>query len=243
MRFQTIVDSVITEMRTSPQLNHRYLPGDVIQMHSQDPSVFVHFSQTPKLGINPNTKYSKSTKITPAALYSYPVSYIAKSLQAGKRVLHHAAPFFTDYEYVTIFKEMGDVLDLRDSSRIENMILDFGEWAIEYFERQQVPGSDPYRNRSEANERFYNWISKREQHFGDSRASQFWEMTHFFVKDFGNESISLWTKILRELGLVCIIDHEGIIHRAEPIQAIHLYPSSSIEVVEQMDNRLFDPRG
>jgi hypothetical protein len=47
----------------------------LLQKYSGDPSVFVHFSDVNKLGINPSSNFS-----TPIGVYGYPVDYVIESL-------------------------------------------------------------------------------------------------------------------------------------------------------------------
>lgn len=220
---------VIEEARREPARNIRYAPADIINRYANRDDVFVHFSNTPKLGINPKSRYN-----TPMGLYSYPVKYVANAISQGDRTLHKRVPFMSEAEYVTIFRETGDISNLCEYHHAKDLMERF-ELLVEEILEQKGFSEFQIETELQGMKSFGTYRSR----VSNIEGGEFWGQMYYIIEQHFNSSTSSWARMFQKMDVDCVVDFcgAGIIHPSEPFQAIHFNPQQTIEVIEMMENK------
>ena len=220
----------IEEARREPARNIRYTPADIINRYANRDDVFVHFSNTPKLGMNPKSHYN-----TPMGLYSYPVKYVADAISRGERTLHKRVPFMSEAEYVTIFRETGDISNLCDFNHAKDLMERFELLVRDFLEQKGTMIDSVIDHELDRMKRF----AKKQARVSDIKGGELWGQMYYILNEFFSSSTSSWARMFQKMDVDCVVDvcGAGIIHPSEPVQAIHFRPQQTIEVIEMMENK------
>lgn len=191
------------------------------------PNVFVSFTELPKLGINPLSKYK-----TPIGIYAYPASYIISEL-GNTLDPRHSLPFAGERRYANIFS-------LKSGSKVLVISNDENAQYMPYYEKLSAMFSkddvDQLRLLGENGEPAYR--AKIPNHMG----GVFWFVTmklaNRLMRQRGMESMSVaWNYLFRKIGIQAVIDYgDGIIHENEPTQIV-VFDTSAITNVKLVDNK------
>lgn len=212
----------LQEARKNPEKNPKVNIISVLEPYKDKSMYFIHFTDIPKLGINPQQKYD-----TPMGIYSYPLKEIWNKLITDR------IPFRGDSKYVFLFKYTGDkYLDVskynasnykKDCEKIYNIIKDRTNEDLWYklLERAKV--------------------SARKQK-SSSYLMNLMNLLVRYVNHTGKNNM-LWNFIMRELGYDAVIDLKGggVIHQNEPTQAV-FFSKKYIEVIEMFKNKRYDTK-
>lgn len=253
---------VVQQLKKIFKDNYEYVdPRDVVREYHDD-LYFVSMTKVDKLGINPTSKYNTPLGIYayPLSYVLYQVDPGSDS--EGTETLKSlpfagASPFAnvfkTDYNrnLVCLNKENFDSVTFNHYVRkIGNYLARF---RIEQMERRFVDKMDDekreiyWKNSVDVVE---EWADKSE---GSAKVQtwggRFWYVTmkaaDMMAMSSGKEQKEgkvapdslLWNKLFREIGIDGVVDYgEGIIHSAEPTQAV-FFSKEPIEVVARFDNK------
>lgn len=185
--------------------------AQTILKYKDDPNIFISFTDLPKIGMNPMTRYN-----TPAGIYTYPIQMISDRLKPNMKHDKFADLFpFAAYRKFAFLVRATKPITLVQSYSNENLKLD-----IEKFKKLTNVSDETiasYMNRATVNTPF----------------GRFWAITYFHTINDERPTVS-WNSLLRKLGFHSILDNgSGIIHPNEPTQAVFL-SKSDFEVVEQL---------
>ena len=187
-----------------------------MEPYKNDPTVFIRYTDLPKIGINP--KYADET---PAGIYGYPLKIMWNKVvkhdpdRSGDKYI----PWKGNAAYVAVFREKGNVIDvadynMEDLERDKKKLIPFFKKIIERFN---------YSNPEREIEFFKNWENEASKPLGNG-IGYLWNITRMLssmVHGQGKTSAK-WTKILMMLGYDGFTDKTGIgrIHKNEPYQGV-----------------------
>jgi hypothetical protein len=212
----------LQEARRNPEQNPKIDIISALEPYKNKKGYFVHFTNVDKLGFNPRTTHN-----TPQGVYAYPLKEMWKNIVKDK------IPYMGRANYVFLFKFNGRYLNVSEYSKS-----DFDD----DIEKLRKLG---YENKIK--DGFDNWLigsAKISAYKPDIPASVFMNFTRilsFTITENAGRFISIWTKILRDLGYDAILDlkGKGVIHGCEPKQAVFFDPKT-IKVIEMFDNKRID---
>lgn len=224
---ERIYDPVLGSGVSSTQAVGKYL---------EDPKydndrLFISFTEIDKIGINPRSKYN-----TPLGIYTYPLRRFFKHYVSDERseiYLGKFAPFAGESDFVWVLYYDGeDGYFIPDLGMMTEFELNAYMQTLEEIWDQETDREVPFsgmvaRAKYEAliqtpGGEFWNITRTIAQHIVDARRK-------------GNPSVA-WNRILRQLDLELIADQgHGIIHSAEPLQAVFLQ-RKAFSVVERVEN-------
>lgn len=218
------LDQFLFEARKNPEKNPKTGVMEILSKYKNDDKVFIHFSDIPKLGINPMSDFN-----TPLGIYSYPLkkAWTKYSLYNTNELVHNL-PYASNRKHVVVFRSTGNVIDL-------------GEYNSRDYDRdmdkiRKLYGGKNSRNRKkfQANDAIESIIDTGTAHARiDGPGGSFWNVTRLLAKG----SIVRWNKIMRDLGYDGFIDFgQGIIHPSEPMQAVFM-SMKSLKVLEIINNK------
>jgi hypothetical protein len=190
---------------------------------------FIHFTDIPKLGINPKYTYN-----TPQGIYGYPLREIWSDM------INKTIPFRGDAKYVFLFKFKGNrYLDIEKYSE-ENYETDIRKlvklgYKDKLFEKT---------GRSRGKSTYWNNLVQESKLSSTDQGIQSCILMNFLRKlsielKWQNKT-SIWTKILLDLGYSAIMDFsgKGVIHKNEPTQAV-IFGTKYIDVIEMFHNKRY----
>lgn len=216
MRFNDII-----EARRNPdhpaQKSTRISTIDTLRKYSNRDDIYVSFTQLPKIGINPSSRYS-----TPLGIYCYPIKEYRSKIYDYNRP-YQVFPFAANAPFIFILKETRPLQEIslytqsdfdRDKENIKK-ITGISDEDIEVFKNIKVG---------------------LESTVADKPIGDLWSLTYNLTKNLSKPAVK-WSAILRKLGYNGFSDKTGTktIHPAEPIQAFFL-THNSYEVVEKLSN-------
>lgn len=184
-------------------------------------NVFVSFTQLPKLGINPRSKYN-----TPLGIYSYPAEYIA-AMTKGTDAMSKL-PFAGKKPYANIFQGRGNIIEIGKVSLEEER--EYYKKLSTYVDR--LPTVDFSKTYAPPGQ---NWIMILNNTINDSRdfarermrpGGRLWYVTYRmsgYINQYLKRPASLvWNEMFRRgLGIDGCVDMGSmIIHENEPYQAV-----------------------
>lgn len=210
-------------MRISDIITERHrTTADALERYQDDASIFISYSNFPKLGLNPRTGYR-----TPAGIYTYPLREILTAVK------NNAVPYASERRYVIVVRFIGgDVLD----------VASYGE---------QDYQNDLQRLRETVIPRLPHPLDDADAFFAAAResarenrpASWIWNTTRLLAAEItaatGQRGTVAWNRILRNgLGYAGVIDRTGtgLIHPSEPTQAVWLSrePIRLVEIIRNL---------
>ena len=210
---------------------------------SNDPNLYITFSDIMKLGINPKYEYD-----TPTGIYAYPLTAM------WDKIVSNTVPFAGDRKYVHLFSAGGKIVDVSDYTAAD-MKQDLEKLKTKYQAYFTHPRRDDYdiwynfcvydqksedspeEIKKQCQEIFkngqgfdmaaYEWARNS---FLKKPISEFWNITrHLSMRlassvseRFDRKSSAIWNTILRNLGYSGFSDKTGmgVIHSNEPKQAV-----------------------
>lgn len=220
----------IFEVRKNPELNPKVsvnqyidqamttagkLPGTDIT------NLFVSFTQLPKLGINPRSKYN-----TPLGIYSYPADYVVASTHG--RYSMATLPFAGKQPYANIFQGRGNIVNLQtmtlqDEYRYNDKLRAYAKRlpVVDFTKHYASPGKDwpDIVNRTINAAVDY---AKERMLPGGRLWYTTWKLSGYMATYLKRPASLAWNELFRQaLGIDgCVDTGTGIIHPSEPTQAV-----------------------
>lgn len=202
-----------------------------LEPFQDDPSIFVHLTNTLKLGINPKTKWTD-----PIGIYFYPVREMFENFKTRQ------IPYGSDYKYAFIVRNTGHLLNL---STYPSQIHDDANLLLDIYDRaMNLPfdGDDtPEITSALAVER---WL----KNYGYQGGEGLWDFTDrmasFVARRTGKDSRMVWRKLFVDLGYDGAIDlGDNIISSNEPNQAVFFNPTFDVLKAVVNDTNRIPMRG
>lgn len=194
------------EARKNPDINPKTNALDTIKKFKDTASTiagetngFVHFTKIPKLGINPQSEW---TGITPAGIFAYPVDYILNlTSQTGDFSL---VPYGSEFQYLYVFSMVGNIVNLDQLSESQ---------ANQYINQLQklVDGSNPRIDRV---------LNGKYQTPGETLYKIITGVSRIESMKQSSSPHLISRKLFVKLGIDGLIDHSGVMHPGEPVQAV-----------------------
>jgi hypothetical protein len=187
-------------------------------------NLYVSFTEKPKLGINPKSKYN-----TPLGIYAYPANYVAVS--AGtKRTMRTSLPFAGEHPWVNIFtlKDVSKVLVISDQD--VNYEPYYKKLATAFPKVFDVYDINIWREKSKS------------QALVDTEGGWFWYVTMMAARSLSEKMHSqkpslFWNILFRKIGIDAVVDDgSGIIHENEQTQMV-VFDPTAIKVVDRVQNK------
>ena len=255
MRIKTV--SLTTASRRNPELNPKVTAYEYLRKWKDDPDVYISFTEINKLGINPQSKFN-----TPLGIYTYPLREAWTHYDIDNRKELSSLPFGSNRDHIWVvtptdkhsfiqdlYTDYGSDKFDRDISKLHDMYCEYYD-VYRAKQVQEFGNSDPETiarwkksfNSGVATKwrKIYNEAleTAREK----NSVSSFWNMSRLLAdalstNGVGIKSATKWNTILRTLGYSGFADKssKGIIHPAEPLQAVFL-SRSAFKVLGQCDN-------
>jgi len=215
--------NLIDEARSHPELNKKESVYEQIKKYiDSGKEYYISFTSIDKIGINPRSRYN-----TPIGIYTYPLREIYESYENTNsdwdKNTNIQVPFPPKNRWKNIYvlekNPNGKYIDVSEYSSKdydndrESLVAEFGEQVIRNCE-SDMHSKAKYK----------------------SPGGYFWYVTYMLCKPYDNVPVR-WNKILRKvLGYDGITDKDGygIIHNAEPIQAV-FFTAKSFKVVDKIE--------
>ena len=197
--------------------------ADKLRQYANDDNIYISFTEIDKLGINPNSEYQ-----TPLGIYTYPLKHVFDAMDEEDDIGN--VPFAGRKPWVYVCKSKIKVLELSTYDNLDNDIAKIDQYlkTNDYWKEE----NGEFRTPAE----LINHAIRTARKVSNMDASRMWNITRFI-----SESPTHWNAILRKvLGYDAISDKTGIgiIHPAEPIQAVFL-SIKGIEVIDKIRNKDF----
>jgi hypothetical protein len=239
------ISDILTELRKNPDQNPKVTVNtelatalDQISEYGNPTNLFISFTAVDKLGINPQSKY-----LTPIGIYAYPAEYVADSISSERPMTD--LPFAGDSPYATIFKSQGNIIQL---DKMDNyQVSDYYRKIAKYW--SQVSGRD-WKTSVDEVEDIINQAGNKAT-FGNRPGGRFWHVTREVAIMLANvnkppqkPAASIvyphrvsWNTLFRAIGIAgCVDSGVGIIHTAEPHQAV-FFDIGAVDVIKRVLNR------
>lgn len=218
MRIHHLLEGIVTE---------RYQKTSVaLKQYRHDDDIFISYSDLPKLGINPRTKYN-----TPAGIYTYPLREIYDSVSSN------TVPFAQDRRWVLVVRPRGGrILDVSTYGEADYR-RDIQRLRDEVIPAMPQPPRDVDAFIADA----------RAGAKANTPAAWIWNTTRLLAGRMPGRGAEpnptvAWNVILRVgLGYDGVVDRDGtgLIHPNEPTQAVFL-SRQALELVEIVRNKRQD---
>lgn len=235
-----LLSSVLFEARRNASLNPKVSINSVIRREYESAeklpigikNSFVSFTRIEKLGINPMSRFN-----TPLGIYCYPSEYVLSktSTNNGDVLSMSSLPFAGNQPYGNIFSVSGNII------RIDNMD-NFQYW--EYLSELKKVLETKYSDIDGIIENYEQLIndSPFEAKFGKLFGGRFWYIIMGVANVIGGargiKGSVMWNKLFRDIGIDGVVDMgSGIIHTAEPTQAVFFKIENISNVVTQVHNK------
>lgn len=183
----------------------------------KDPSLYIHFTDVLKLGVNPKTVHS----LTPLGIYTYPLDRIFIQLE------HNTVPYASTRKYIHLVRSVGNMLDLGNVSKAQfdnlydRMISVFQPVAASTGEEDFYLGL-----MAEVRDHFHkpDTYGYGNAHYGSGVWKLSDRLATFVENRTGKNKEVIWNTLFRKLGYDGIVDRSGlgIIHVFETSQAVFL---------------------
>jgi ankyrin repeat protein len=217
----------LIEARRNPELNPKINLLDIIKKYKDDPDVYISYRSIDKIGINPMSKFN-----TPNGIYTYPLKEIYDKIYnniedvpfAGKEPYIYVIKLKSQYKKSFI----NDLYTEYDSKMFDNDMIKLRKTFINNVNQNR--GDWTYTE-----EKFNDIIENASRHATIKNPSGImWNITRMLSKQNPNA----WNHTLRVvLGYSGMADKtgNGIIHTAEPIQAV-FFDIKSFDVIDIIHN-------
>jgi len=239
--------SDIIEARKYPELNPKVSINQYIRQaydaaaqlpNTNLKNLFVSFVAVPKLGINPRSKFN-----TPLGIYAYPAGYVILRADTDKE-MRDSLPYAGNQPYAAVFSAGGNIIDIRRMFVNDEEL--YYDKLREFAKRLPKINFDIYIPDGVAKD----WSSILElciklapdrAKFKNLPGGRLWYVTYrfsnYYGPNYGQNSIVTWNKLFRSIGIDGVVDDgAGIIHEAEPTQAV-FFSLASLRVLGIVDNK------
>lgn len=197
------------------------------EKYPHDGTVFFHFSDPNKLGINPRSEFD-----TPIGIYGYPL----KS-DSFKEFMHEEIPFATDRQFIHFFRPRRPdrvvVLQSLDDDAALELVKHIAAANRDVIE-QHGPNSpwradrDPWSHLLNVR----NFIDNSSRAHVRTPGGRFW----FYTWKLADGNAKLWNRLFRRAGITGVVDEvDGIIHENEIEQAV-FFSLRDVELLGSYDN-------
>lgn len=207
------------EGRSNPELNIKLSTVEQLEKYSDDPNVFISFTEIHKIGINPGSKYR-----TPNGIYAYPLKQLWGDIKRSTYKMN--VPFAGNNPNIFVFKPKYHVKDLETYSEYDyvkdcNLLQKMFKFPL-YLQQFQLKFDT-----------FVQLVDYAERTaFRQTYNSAFWNLTRIISDD----NPVKWTNIFIKLGYYGFVDYgKGIIHGNEPSQAV-FFNATYIKVIDHIKN-------
>lgn len=230
-----------SEARKNPEQNPKTSINDVVLNKLQSviddrvantPNAFASFTDVDKLGVNPRSKYD-----TPLGIYSYPINYVVTKVGISHAM--SKLPFAGSAPYVNIFSASpsSNIIDVSGLTEFE---------AKQYYDKLGAIVANKGFNDNTILGLIR--LASKDSKFPESIGGVFWYVTMKVAEllSRGTRSTNwrdrkspvVWNKLFRSMGIDGAVDSQGlgIIHEAEPVQAV-FFSTSAITSVERHYNK------
>lgn len=206
----------IIEARRNPELNPKISAYEALKQYKDDPDIYISFTDVNKIGIKPLSEYN-----TPNGIYTYPLKEIWKEYRIDiKKSIGKSVPFAGDRKFIQVLRGKnlkGFIKDMYSDYTNVNFDRDIKKI------RQLFDKPNIFKSTFTLDEIIEEGMSGAKL---KSPIGYFWNITKsiaFYMRS-GNQTQN-WNNILRQLGYDGFGDKSGrgIIHQAEPIQAVFLH--------------------
>jgi hypothetical protein len=203
----------VREARSNPDQNIKTSSIQQLEKYSNDPDVYISFTEIHKLGINPQSKYD-----TPLGIYAYPLKIMWNDISQSKRTIN--VPFAGNNPHIWVFKPKNDILDLYD-----------------YDNRDYINDISLLKSKFGLTDQLLVRAESTAKYCENMYASKFWNVTRLM-----SSNPIKWTNLLINLGYYGFSDKKGmgLIHPSEPVQAV-FFNSSYVRVIEYIKNWIPSP--
>lgn len=242
----------LEEARRNPEMNPYISTWEALNKYKDNPNVFISFTQIPKLGINPKSKYD-----TPLGIYTYPLQAIWGKYAVDVRYKDKwddIVPFAGKAPYVWITEGRGNVIQVHEYTRTDFQ-QDVAKLQRSYFQLLLEAEKKSARWEDEFEEVLAEEVEVDFKSIVESASSSasvnnpfghiWYVLMTLSQKLYSNRlgpqtKAHVWWNILcrKSLGWDGVIDlyGSGIIHPAEPIQAVFFH-KKALKVLEMIANR------
>jgi len=211
------------EKRSHPELNIKETTYEQLKKYlDSGKEYYISFTQIDKIGINPLSRYN-----TPIGIYTYPLQEIYKNYKNTDKDWDENKDVFVpfppkeEWEYIYIVEKKPD-----------GKYVDIGEYSSKEYDEDREKlvglwGEQVIRNAEKS-------MYEKARH--KTPGGYFWYITYFLVYQYAENRNVKWNELIRKtLGYDGITDKSGIgiIHPAEPIQAV-FFSKNSFDVVDRI---------
>lgn len=216
-------------------------------------NLFVSFTDLPKLGINPGSKYN-----TPIGIYSYPAEYVIYKTTPFGNIYSEptstmsmtALPFAGDKRWANIFRarsganiiDLGKFTEAQYNQYCDKLKALLTKVPVKQQERIDKPRQQKTLSLEQADKYIDILIDDAKI---DARVNtpggKFWYVTLRLSEvlgspNSGNKSV-VWNEIFRRLGIDGFVDPDReIIHPSEPTQAV-FFSGKAVELLDTVANK------
>jgi len=236
----------IFEARKNPELNPKVSVNQYIDQAmasagklpgSDITNLFISFTQLPKLGINPRSKYN-----TPLGIYSYPADYVVESTRGRYSMAN--LPFAGKQPYANIFQGRGNIvhlntMTLQDEYRYNDKLRAYAKRLpdVDFTKHYAPPGKDwtDIVNRTINAAVDY---AKERMLSGGRLWYTTWKLSGYMETYLKRPASLAWNELFRQvLGIDgCVDTGKGIIHPSEPVQAV-FFSLAATNLVSTVQNK------
>lgn len=232
----------LEEARRNPEQNPKIGVVEALEPYKDNPDIYISFTEVDKIGINPKSGFN-----TPLGIYTYPLK------EMWKDVKNDTIPWAGKAPYVWILKSKngkGFIKNLYSDYSSKNYDDDMKKIKKLYKDNKEIQAEILHLKTNFPQhvdltyEKYVNWIitDYTKEAKAHNAVSSFWNVTREFAKNYEkgkNDSIK-WNVLLRKLEYTGFADKsgKGIIHAAEPTQAVFL-TKSAFTVIDKVLNKRY----
>lgn len=239
------------EARRNPEQNPKTSPNEILQNYldkNKDrlgrigtraydvTNLFVSFTEIPKLGVNPQSRYN-----TPIGIYSYPATYVLDTVTPTGSMTR--LPFAGDEPWMTLFKARGNIVVVDKMTEVHVadycMRLSRVMGPFEKVNKNYDPDDEDSVDTSDY-VYYYGGIAEKHARI-DTPGGHFWYITMKCAEVIsaikGIRKQVAWNWLFRQIDIDgCVDTGDGIIHENEPIQAV-FFSSEAITVLDRISTK------
>lgn len=236
--------NMVMEKRSNPTLNTYESADKALMMYRHMSDVYIQFSNTMKIGLNPTTHKSYNT---PAGIYTYPINYIldlyeesTSSLDLYEKNMSHweiftkkVIPFAGERKYIHVFQVP------------DSLVVDASDYTESQFKKDaralyEIAQQEKWFKKEHTFSNFFdrsNYLRLKQT----VMSSLFSACSIVLRASKRSNKPWLWNRLLRELGYYGISDKKGTgtIHDSEPYQAFFL-SIEHLTHLQTIDNKKHD---
>jgi len=225
---QDLYQFMLFEKRRNPDQNPKISAYEYLKKYSKDPDIYVTFSDIKKVGINPKSGFN-----TPIGIYAYPLKEIWKPIERSKDA--KTVPFAGDRPYIFILRSKNKKKFVKDMYKDYNS----KDYDDDMDKLRKLYPPPTYTKKDYDIEGIIEQGTRDASH--KNPISSMWNVTRLLANQQKGTPLVQWNKILRQLGYTGFADKsgEGIIHFAEPVQAVFL-SKDAFKVEDMIFNKKYE---